>query len=222
MKETDLASKVADWMKAQHWEVYQEVQPNFRSHRADIVGLCDNLTWVVECKTSMTLALLEQALGWKPYAHFVSVAVPTPKLTRRGRDAAKIFLNQNGIGLIEVSSWSTYLVEKNGFNRKIIGSLRSSLNDRQKDYARAGSNGSYWTPFKQTCSELKSFVSRHPGTSLKAAIDGIPHHYSSDKTARACISKYIQAGTDIIPGVSCEREGNKLCLYPQEASNGTL
>jgi len=229
MKETELAQVVVDWLKNQQWTVYQEVQLEFGGHRADVVGECGGLTWVVECKTTMSLALLEQALKWKPYANFVSVAVPRPKRRTNGQGAAQVFLRQNGIGLINVCNYklrgigmydvAARLIEPNHLNRNVAGSLRASLCDEQKDYAQAGnSDGLYWTPFKRTCQELRRIVQATPGIHLKAAIDGIRHHYSSDQTARACISKYVQSGKDIIPGVSCERDGNKLCLYPQEAA----
>lgn len=215
-RETEIAARVISWLESQHWEVYQEVAYNGRV--ADIVATSGYLTWVIECKKSLSLALLDQALMWKRFgsANYISVAVPYK--VRRGSHAAEWFLRQNGIGLITVREHDgTYQEIPASLYRKAFSSLRKSLNDRQKTYAPAGNaDGRYWTPFQETCRVLKRFVDENPGACLKDAINGIRHHYSSDSTARACISQYLQSRENIVKGVEARREGRYLKLYPVE------
>jgi hypothetical protein len=217
-RETEIAARVISWLESQHWDVYQEVAYNGRV--ADIVATSGYLTWIIECKRSLSLALLDQALMWERFgaAHYISVAVPYgPK---RGGQAAEWFLRQNGIGLITVRKNGAHQNIPPRIHRKAFSSLRKSLNDRQKTYAPAGNaDGLYWTPFQETCRTLRRFVDEHPGTCLKDAINGIRHHYSSDSAARACISQYLQSGKNIVKGVEARREGRYLKLYPVEAEN---
>jgi len=64
--------------------------------------------------------------------------------------------------------------------------------------------------------ELQRVVQGQPGIHLNAAMGKISHHYNSDSTAKASISRYLQMNTNIVKGVRCEREGRCLRLYPQE------
>ena len=74
-KEADLAKVVVSWLNEQHWDVYQEVQIHGFGGVADIVAVQGPLVWVIECKTSLSLTVMEQASVWR--VHFRSVAVPT-------------------------------------------------------------------------------------------------------------------------------------------------
>jgi DNA polymerase/3'-5' exonuclease PolX len=70
----------------------------------------------------------------------------------------------------------------------------------------AGTNsGRRWTPFQQTCENLRQFVKAHPGACLKDAIDGISTHYQTKSAARACIKQWAETGK--IEGVRIEKEG---------------
>jgi hypothetical protein len=227
MLETELASKIIDWLKNQHWEVYQEVEPKGLNRGiADIVAVSGPITWIVEVKTSMSLALLEQAYTWKGYANFISVAIPTAKRWSKGRAVAEAFLRNEGIGLITYNPYmlgyrredyhGINVMIQPRINRKISLAVKNSLNEHQKHYAQAGSaNGRRWTPFNQTCLELQRIAKASPGISLKAAIDGIKHHYMTDSTARACIAKYLQM-EGVVKGVRCEKDGRYVRLYAIE------
>ena len=223
MKETELAKSVIVWLKAQHWEVYQEVQPTSCARVADIVAVSGRLVWIIECKTSLSLALLEQSIEWRGYAHYISVAVPYPKRSCAGHRVADMFLRQHGIGKIETGKYgwsSSGGVDQDipaRLNRKLVRDIKKDLCEKHKTYAEAGNaDGRRWTPFKNTVNELNAVVRDNPGICLKDAIDKTRHHYASDSGARASISQYLQTPNQtIIPGVMCKKEGRFLRLYPK-------
>lgn len=220
MKETELAAKVVDWLREQHWEVYQEVQPRHSGRTADIVAVNGHLLWVIEAKNSLSLALLDQAFRWKGYANYVSIATPRPKRHTKGEDAARLFVRHFGIGRLSIRRRSGDNVDQvvaPQLCRNRLDTLMDCLTEQHKTYAQAGNaEGRRWTPFRNTCMELQRVVQGQPGIHLKAAMDKINHHYNSDSTARASISRYLQMNTNIVKGVRCEREGRYLRLYPQE------
>lgn len=215
MKEVEVAKPVVDWLTAQGWDVYQEVDPKTASGIADIVAVSGGLTWIIECKTSMSLALLEQAMRWKPYGNYVSVATPWPKRGGGGRRAAESFLRHHGIGKLSVKRGDAHSQIPPHLNRRIIPTVRDSLNDHQKTYAMAGNaDGRRWTPFQQTCVELLRVVKAEPGLSMKEVMGRVKHHYCSDSTARSTIARYLTTGHGIIKGVEARKEGRFLRLYP--------
>lgn len=221
VQETELAANVVEWLREQHWEVYQEVQPHAFDRTADIVAVNGHLLWVIEVKKSLSLALLEQALRWRGYANYISIATPRPTRHTRGEDAARLFVKHFGIGRLSIRRRSMLdnvdQVVPPQLSRRRRDTLKDCLNEHHKTYAQAGNaEGKRWTPFRQTCMELQRVVYAQPGIHLKEAIDKTRHHYHSDSTARACISKYLQMNTNIVRGVRCEREGRYLRLYPNE------
>ena len=219
MKETELAAHIVSWIKGEGWEVFQEVDPGI-GNTADIVGKCGDKIWVVECKTTMSLQLLDQAYEWLQLnlAHYVSVAVPEPKRNSRGRKVANLFLEKFGIGKIVVGKHHTpVMVSINPkANRNISKKLVDSLCEEHKTYACAGNPDSRrWTPFKNTCTSLFNLVKKNPGIPLKEAMDSINHHYSCSSTARQAVSYHLRE-TNAIPYVKAVRDGRKLRLYPKE------
>ena len=214
IKETDLAAKVVEWLNAQHWDVYQEVKVG--GSIADIVGIQNNLVWVIECKTSLSLSLICQAIEWKRYSHFVSVAAPVHRnVFSKSRQGAEKILKQYGIGIINVRMDREEInipQTKPALNRKAMSDIvKKSLNDNQKTAAPAGSQGGYWTPFQETSRGIKRMVDKYPGICLKDLIEKISHHYASDKTAKACVRHWIEKG--IIRDIMIKKEGKYLKLY---------
>jgi hypothetical protein len=53
-----------------------------------------------------------------------------------------------------------------------------------------------------------------PGIGMKELVDNIETHYSSSKTARSVLAKWIQQG--VVKGVRAEFEGRALRLYPEQ------
>lgn len=136
-KETDIAKAAVDWLTSQNWEVYQEVQFRPFGRIADIVAVNGRLVWVVECKTSLNLALLEQAYRWRGYANFISIAVPQAR-NGKGRGAAELFLKQFGIGKLSVHPYDTHQTISPKLHRIKTNVLKNCLNEHQKTYAAAG------------------------------------------------------------------------------------
>lgn len=214
IKETDLSLKVVNWLDSQHWDVYQEVQ--IGSSIADIVAVQGALVWIIECKLGMSLVLIGQAHEWIREAHFVSVAIPKGKgYLSKSRYVAKRIMRHYGIGMIEVRDLADiheHSIQPR-LNRKAMAkTVKDSLHAEQKYWASAGSQGGYYTPFKATCRRIVHIVKKNPGIILKDLINETKHHYSSDKTATACIKKWTQEG--IVKGIRCEKSGKFLRFYP--------
>lgn len=219
MTEKDLAALVVASLQEQRWDVYQEVRLYWGSPIADIVATRGPLLWVIECKKTFGLDVLEQATHWTRYAHHVSVATPSPK--ERQVSTFKVQLLQAlGIGQLHViESYMGYSgVSENvppALHRRIHFKLRDVLRDEHKTLVAAGGNrGGYYTPFKGTCEEIRRYVARHPGTTLAETLKNIPHHYSSINSGKAALSHLIQGGK--VPGLRLERQGKGLFLYVKE------
>ncbi len=209
-REEALAARVVAWLEAQHWEVYQEVQRETYGAVADIVGAVGPLRWVVECKTTLSLALLEQAMLWMGRAHFVSVAFPATSSAPRGRAAARRFCDQNGIGMMAVGRSVRVYTRPAMCRRKV----EWCLVEAQKTYAPAGTaSGLHWTPFAETRRQLIDLVAQCPGICLNEAMAKVRHHYASEATARATISHYLRKRPGALKGIECRREGRRLTLY---------
>jgi hypothetical protein len=192
VSEADLAKKVIAWLEEQHWDVYQEVVFKHQSARADIVAVRAGLVWVIETKTSLTLAVLEQASNW--CAHLRSIAVPGCFSDGGGRGTAYgIARNYLKIGIIEVGGKRGYVCEvvdppimreyHNCAKR-----MRSQLKEEHKHYLAAGSNGGgYYTPYRETMEHVRRFIAAHPGCTLKQIMDDLKglHHYASTASARS-------------------------------------
>lgn len=59
MKESDLYEPIKQWLESKGYKVYSEVTPYGSAARADVVGVCDKDTVVVELKLSLSLELLD-------------------------------------------------------------------------------------------------------------------------------------------------------------------
>jgi len=125
----------------------------------------------------------EQAWDWHRFgcAHWVWVAVPERRLShmRRGRGAALRFLHDHGVGLLEMSERYSVRRDKPGramFQPAFLRGaqttdLLAALNEKQKT-SRAGSvSGGYWTPFRDTCDQLRAMLAKAPeGIRVRAAV----------------------------------------------------
>ena len=203
LSETSLAAPVVAWLRDMEWDVYQEVQVG--DDIADIVATKGPLLYVVEVKVSLSLKLLAQAARWLRLAHYVSVALPFEigKGRYLERSFAEKYMAENGIGRITVKDSEVDVNRIDPKFHRCVESkhIRNRLNEKQKTALSAGSKGGgYWTPFKETCQALREFVERNPGCTMKSAIDGIKHHYSSPASARGSLAHWIRAGK--VPGLS--------------------
>ena len=205
--ETDLADPIRSWFTEQGYEVYQEVCLSGGS--CDIVATTSKLTVAVEMKTSLNFDVFAQALRWVGRAHFVYVAVPKAK----GRELAKLFAENLGVGILEVYKQEVKEVVAPRLRRR-ISDMRRRLKPEQKYVCKAGSVSGRYTPFKATCFALCNLVLINPGITLKAALARIKTHYRSPKTAMVVLPKMVFKG--VIPGLRIEKEGKELRLFLDE------
>ncbi len=190
ISESEMASIITEWLHDQRWEVYQEVLCG--GPRCDIVAVQGPVVWAIETKTTMSLALIGQAINWIPYANYVSVGVPYQK-QRTGERILRRF----GIGVLQPDWMDNSVLEKirPEMRRKTARDLRVALCDEQKTYADAGNNKSrFYSPFKRTRDNLVSLVQARPGIKFSEAIEKIDYHYSSRSAALSSLRIWINRG----------------------------
>jgi len=222
--EKDLAAPVVEWLTEQGFEVFQEVEAYNRT--ADIVARDGRFIWVIECKKSLSLEVIDQADRWRWMATWCSVAVPKP---RRGFERPRIvrsILDWRGIGLLEVESprihvpiYKPLVTEEIPFhtNRKAdYKKWDRFLTEQHKTYCPAGSQSGRLTKFKITKDALVSYVRRNPGVSLKEALEKIKHHYASKSGAVGRTAELIRRG--VFPELRLEHDGKYLKLWPTEGA----
>lgn len=219
--EQDIAAVVVAWLEALGADVYQEVTVS--GGVADIVARVGVEIWIIEVKTSLSIALLVQAMDRRRLAHRVYVAAP---ISRTIRDFVAL-ARETGIGVLGVVTGnfeSTWRYDQpqvreecpsQRWNSRPVR-LGADLRPEHKTHAKAGAigGGGRWTPFRDTCEQLARVVRREPGISLKAAIEEIKHHYTSKAGARSSLAKWIEAGS--VEGVMAKRQGVVVTLHPSE------
>lgn len=218
-KETDVGRTVVSWLRDLGWTVYQEVI----GIHADIVAVQERyhaapLVWIIECKTSLNLKVICQAIDRSYWAHRVSVAVPRRSFPR----FAETILRSVGIGLLTVESGGGFVAETvhPSFRRDaLVKETFKSLHDEQKTFCDAGSPGGlHWSPFKETCRRIREAVNATPGAWLRDVLKDVGHHYSNNSTAAACLAKWISLGK--VSGVRHEiGHDRKFRLYPLDGGN---
>jgi hypothetical protein len=159
--ETQVARPVVAYFGDLGYDVYQEVKIGGREAVADIVATLGKRVVVVECKTSLSLAVIEQAVGWRGFANWVYVATPNARVVK-GRWVANSILAYFGIGHIETAVFSgqcSIRLDATLDRKARTNRVLESLVDAHRTYAEAGnSNGRHWSPFKQTCENLSCYV----------------------------------------------------------------
>ena len=218
--EAELARPVVEWLKDLKWEVYQEVQTKL-GKRADIVATQGRILWVLECKTSCSMSLLEQADEWRRHAHYVSIVIPAHRRIT-GLNFTRMVLGLLGIGVLEVSSQlETFKIDETlppALRRRITESLRKELRDEHKHFAEAGNSlNKFWTPFAQTCLNIRAIVEAHPGITITEMMKDLKHHYRTAATARSSIAKWGEAG--VIKGVEFKMVDGKFKLFLKPLDN---
>lgn len=219
MRETELAERLLGYLEG--YKVYQEV--GYSGCVADVVVDVGGRGWVIETKLTLGLAVLSQASDWlRAGVLRVSVCVPAPRggSSWRSRRLAWEIADWKGIGILEVGRRGKVRERVRPHccrRRKGITGHRDILEvceEEHKAYCRAGSRGGYWTPFKRTCREVLRLARDEPGLCIKEVVDRIDHHYSSDSSARACLSKWILGGK--VPGVEVRRNGRRSEVFAVE------
>lgn len=209
MKETEIAKPIISYLVSMGWDVYQEVM--IFGKIADIVAICGKLTWILECKTSLSLKLLEQAYAWRGRANFISIVIPQKSYIYDNSFVNHI-LKQAGIGVLTVEYKDVRLNISPTFNRKTINIIKY-LKPEQKTWLQAGSKGGgYYTPFQETKRSIEYNIIKHPeGILFKEFLKLITYHYRTEATAKNCIIKWIRLG---IIKAEIINNNNKLYIYP--------
>ena len=123
-----------------------------------------------------------------------------------------------GIGTLRVNQYSVDERRRPRLNRKPLlkPELLSCLTETTKTFAEAGnSEGNRWTPFAQTCQNIRNVVAQNPGISLKELMEKIEsHHYANDSAARSAIYQWACLGK--IKGIELRREGRFVKFFSKE------
>jgi len=213
--EVDIAALIISWLEEQEWETYKEVQISSYGRRADIVGVKGKLIWVVETKTTLTFEVIAQALGWKGYAHFISIGIPELTTKRsNGRMLAERFIGDCGLGILTVGkNWVNTKSPNLHRDTFMIDHMRDSLHPKCKESVAGNAHGHYHTPWRETCERLAKVVSANPGITMTEAVKMLKHHhYCSDATAISSLHQWLRLGK--IKGIKRRKEGKQLKLYP--------
>jgi hypothetical protein len=215
LSETVIADAVRQHFADLGWTLYFEVSLFGLAGRPDIVGVRGPLTLIVECKTSLSLALLAQVAQQRGRAHYVYAASPYSRSS-----AAMDYLRDRGIGWVSTSGISAvgewgacteHLAPR--FNRRVVATWRDKLEPEHQTYCAPGSaGGGYWTPYAKTCREIQSFLrgrlNQRPPVEVattKEVMAGIRHHYRSNATAASALLGWAVA--EKIKGVRVEKVG---------------
>jgi len=224
-RETDIAKPALELLREMNFDLYQEVP---YGGRADIVGvLAGRTVCVCEVKAALTFDVIAQAKDWRGDAQWVFVAVPG--LMNRGpsdgRRLAYDLCESLGIGIIEIEVESNFARAQirlfprlNRFAKpeKLLAELRPE----HKTFAAAGScNGRFWSRWRDSVRRLAEHVKDHPGITLKELIEIVPHHWSTNASAKGCVARQIHAG--LIKGIRLETVAKKMRVYPVEPVNAS-
>lgn len=240
MDERAIAEAATAWLLDRGAEVFHEVAPwGGGGARADVVGLIPlpgggRVVHVIECKTSLSLRVLDQAVHWHGLVHRVSVAVPWKPRARRG-PAAGTVLRQFGIGELEVQpahGWpvgGSAVVEQRAASLcrrpiRVDAVIRACVEETRAGAAvlAAGSaGGGYSTPFSRTIRDFGEAIerlvkARGCPVPLAEAIAETKHHYASDKGAASSLAAWLELGR--VPRCAIEYVSGRRFVTLTEAS----
>ena len=220
MKETEIGAAVAAEFRAEGWDVFCEVQVGANEPICDLVARRGSLLWAVECKTTRSIDVLDQAAYCIGCASLVSVAVPSKRQRIRGfrLDGWSELAEYRGIGVFGVGeAREVTRLTLPRVNRAIrFDWLSKALVDAQRSSVAGAAGGGHWTPFRNTCDQLRRIAAAEPGIGLRDAVDRIQHHYGKPSTARSALSKWIHAGT--VKGLRLDAGR----LYPAAEASGEV
>ena len=203
MSESDLAAKVIAYLEAEHWDVYQEVEFGSGGAVADIVAVRAGYLWIIECKTSLTFTVLEQANHWR--SHYRSVAVPSVRNSSGRGTAYHIAHKFLKLGILEVSLDNQYSRRDPGvyevnepplmreYHKRAKWMITQLLPEHKTALAAGSNGGGRFTPYKATMDQVHKFIQHNPGCSLKEIVDGIKqYHYANRGSAMGCIRNALE------------------------------
>lgn len=202
--ETEIAEKMIEHLTQNEWDVYQEVCLGRSNRAVDILAIRGRVSMAVEAKTSLSLAVIEQAYEWRHYANHCCIVTPKSPGAFQRR-----VLEWCGVGAYWVHAGG----EISGphprpvLSRRTLPDLIASIKPEHKHWCAAGSQHGRYTAFGDTKRKLIDYVARHNGCLIKDAVESIKHHYSCDKTAIGTLVSW--AGTKVMPEICVRKEGGK-------------
>jgi Holliday junction resolvase-like predicted endonuclease len=217
VKETDIAEVVITWLTEQNWTVYQEVEFRHSGGVADIVAERNGILWIIECKTSYTFTVLEQASRWP--VHYRSVAVPRSREKRDIRVARDYY--QVGVIYVDLDGFTKSAYEDLAprlftKHRKTVKEYLSQLTDLHKTYTRAGSPGGYHlTPYKRTMMDVQKVIANNPGCTVAFLHSQLGSmHYANKQSFQGNVLKCLQSFES--EWCRVEASGSQCKLYIRE------
>lgn len=210
ISEAEYAKIVVSYFEDLGYDVYKEVSLGRGGNiRADIYCKKGNETIAIECKTGLSLKLLDQGYCWRNYASKVYVALPYQKY--RQFNIAHEICENFGIGILLIYKESRHkirdlIVEKLAPTIN-ISPTEPALFEEQKDSIAGNNLGQYVTPFKITCNLLVELIKEKGPMPLKVAVNQIKHHYANESSATQNLRKLILWG--VIKELELFKEGNK-------------
>lgn len=206
--EAELAATVKKWLVYQGWDVYQEVP--CRTGRCDLVAVRGSVVWIVETKLSASMSLVEQCLArLSEPCNGVLAAIPFRRRSAMMVRIAEAF----GFGLMEADVNYVSIDLFPPLRRIDTSKFREKLRDEYKTFVDAGTNGTYWTLFKNLVVELQKHLKEGQ---LKRIMDE-PICYAlnqykrrSPAAQRRALIDYLDRG--LIPGWKLERRGRELWI----------
>jgi len=222
LSEADVAAKAEAWLRDEGFDVYREVAPCDGYARADLVGLRGGTTHVVECKTRLSLDVIEQAHGWVGRSEQVSVCVVS-RANASDRLPA-VVLRTLGVGLLELNPMGGLDYARVRVRiqprwhrvRRDERHVRAALRPEHKIMGEAGTrNGGYVTPFRLWMRDVAKYVADHRGATVREIVDALPHGYATAKSARECTWSAVERG--LCPGVEFDGNGG---LRPTPSRDG--
>jgi hypothetical protein len=188
IKESDLFEPVKNWLEDIGYEVFAEVQA--WSGRADIIGRRRPAIAAVELKTSLTMELVEQAVKWRHFCHYIYIAIP-----RRTKPVPKFInkiLSENRIGILEVSrTGSVHTIQQARFNRPYQDVRNSRFNwdtilkEEHKTWLEGGSaGGGYVTGYKLMMNRIAAYLRRQKDwVTIDEILEHCETYYASPKSS---------------------------------------
>ena len=245
ISEQDIGKLAAEWLGAEGFDVYHEVHVGKvgGTRCADLVGIRyvrgKAQIHVIECKKRYGVSVLEQAYHWRVYGMADFITVATPERKRKARRSGRIYRNRRrspvfdlfhkhtGIGWLSFNSRG-FTIEDEPEQQTRDSYWGNSLlesctpHHRSGKWAQAGSaNARRVTKFALTCRRLREAVQQNPGERTMYYISQIEHHYSSHRSAAACLGRLCRQG--VVTGVYvCEREFGALYLFPDQTTEGEM